>query len=75
MPGAKWFKSSRLNFSENLLKYNNNNIAIEFYCEDRDKKSISFKSLSEMSDVSVISRLTEILHFDELESTNKKSNK
>ena len=30
MPGAKWFSGSRLNFSENLLLYRDDRVAIQF---------------------------------------------
>ena len=46
MPGARWFESSKLNFSENLLRKKNNDIAIEFYCEDKLSKKISYKELN-----------------------------
>tara|TARA_Y100000994_G_C15692433_1_gene442085 strand:- start:487 stop:2424 length:1938 start_codon:yes stop_codon:yes gene_type:complete len=48
MPGARWFESSKLNFSENLLRKKNNDIAIEFYCEDKLSKKISYKELNHL---------------------------
>ena len=48
MPGARWFESSKLNFSENLLRKKNNDIAIEFYCEDKLSKKISYKELNSL---------------------------
>ena len=46
MPGCKWFASSRLNFAENLLRNNSNNIAIESYCENHLSQKITYKDLN-----------------------------
>jgi len=48
MPGAKWFTSSKLNYSQNLLKNNSDKIAIEFYSENRIKEKISYEVLYEL---------------------------
>ena len=46
MPGANWFSESKLNFSENLLKYKNSNkIALKFYNEKGNYKELSYKNL------------------------------
>ena len=45
MPGAKWFKGSRLNFAENLLKYRDNKTAISFRSESGLKRKITYKEL------------------------------
>jgi acetoacetyl-CoA synthetase len=46
MPGANWFSESKLNFSENLLKYkNSDNLALKFYNEKGHYKELSYKSL------------------------------
>ena len=45
MPGAKWFKSARFNFAENLLKFKNSNAAIEFYCEDKISYKLTYLEL------------------------------
>ncbi len=45
MPGAKWFKGISLNYSENLLKKRNSDIAIEFYSESGTKKTVTYKKL------------------------------
>ena len=45
MPGAKWFKDSRLNFAENLLKYRDNRTAISFKSENGLKRKITYKEL------------------------------
>ncbi|MCI0505193.1 MAG: acetoacetate--CoA ligase [Gammaproteobacteria bacterium] len=47
-PGYEWFKGSRLNFAENLLKHarpDNHNPAIIFRGEDRVKHTLSFAEL------------------------------
>ena len=46
MPGANWFSGSKLNFSENLLKYKDSNkIALKFYNEKGHYKELSYKKL------------------------------
>ncbi len=45
MPGAKWFKGSKLNFAENLLKYKDNKPAIYFKGEDKINKVLTYKEL------------------------------
>ena len=46
MPGANWFSESKLNFSENLLRYKNSNkVALKFYNEKGHYKELSYKSL------------------------------
>ena len=45
MPGAKWFKGSRLNFAENLLKYRDSGTAISFRSENGLKRKITYKEL------------------------------
>ncbi len=38
MPGAKWFSGAKMNFAENLLRYNDDHLAIIAFGEDREKK-------------------------------------
>ena len=45
MPGAKWFSGSRLNFSENLLRYKDDKIAIQFKGEDVSVRTLTYKEL------------------------------
>ena len=45
MPGAKWFSGSRLNFSENLLRYKDDKIAIQFKGEDISVRTLTYKEL------------------------------
>ncbi len=45
MPGARWFPQARLNFAENLLRRNDDQVAIEFWGEDRVKSRITFAEL------------------------------
>ncbi|MCP4909993.1 MAG: acetoacetate--CoA ligase [Bacteroidetes bacterium] len=47
MPGASWFKGSRLNFAENLLKRNDDHVALIFRGEDTVKREITYKQLNE----------------------------
>ena len=42
---SNWFLNSELNFSENLLKFKNNNVAIEFFNENGDYETITYKRL------------------------------
>jgi len=46
MPGTKWFPNLKLNFAENLLRFNNKNIAIESHREDGDLIQLSYKELT-----------------------------
>jgi len=45
MPGAKWFDGATLNFTENLLCYRDDKIAIHFYGEDGTQSSLSYREL------------------------------
>jgi len=45
MPGAKWFDGATLNFTENLLRYRDDKIAIHFYGEDGTQSSLSYREL------------------------------
>ncbi|SVD55452.1 uncharacterized protein METZ01_LOCUS408306, partial [marine metagenome] len=47
MPGAKWFEGATLNFSENLLRYRDNKVAIHFYGEDGNQEKLTYKELYE----------------------------
>ncbi len=45
MPGAEWFRGSRLNFAENLLRYRDDRIAISFKGEGKPTVSITYAEL------------------------------
>ncbi len=45
MPGAKWFSGARLNFSENLLRYRDNQIALIFNGENQVSRRITYTEL------------------------------
>jgi acetoacetyl-CoA synthetase len=45
MPGAKWFPGARLNFAENLLRYNDDKIALIFKGEAQAPVKISYARL------------------------------
>ena len=45
MPGAKWFSGSRLNFSENLLRFKDDQIAVQFKGEDLSVRTLSYNEL------------------------------
>jgi len=45
MPGAKWFRGARLNFSENLLQYKDDRIAIHFKGENPPLRSLTYNEL------------------------------
>ena len=45
MPGAKWFDGATLNFTENLLRYRDDKIAILFQGEDGTQSSLTYKEL------------------------------
>lgn len=45
MPGAKWFSGARLNFAENLLRYQNEQVALIFRGEDHERREITYAEL------------------------------
>ena len=45
MPGAQWFSGSRLNFTENLLRYRDEQTALVFRGEDRVARQITYAEL------------------------------
>ena len=47
MPGAKWFPDARLNFAENLLRYRDEQIAIQFKSETGLAAQLSYRELYE----------------------------
>ena len=42
---CNWFDGAKLNFAENLLQYRDNKVAIEYFCENKIKGSITYKEL------------------------------
>ncbi len=48
MPGAYWFKGSKLNFAENLLRYRDNHSAIISSREDKPDVVLTYKELYEL---------------------------
>ena len=42
MPGAKWFSGAKLNYAENLLRYRDNKIAIQFKGEGQSVRSLTY---------------------------------
>ena len=47
MPGTRWFRGSRLNFAENLLRYRDDETAIIFKGEDVVRRTLSYAELYE----------------------------
>ena len=45
MPGAKWFSGSKLNFSENLLRFKDDKVAIFYKNEEKKVLSLTYKEL------------------------------
>ena len=45
MPDAKWFSGARLNFAENLLRYRDEQIALIFRGEDRERRVVTYREL------------------------------
>jgi acetoacetyl-CoA synthetase len=45
MPGAKWFSGARLNFAQNLLRYQDDQVAIVFYGEDQVRRKLTYAEL------------------------------
>jgi len=48
MPGAKWFPGSKLNFAENLLRYNDNQVAIISSREDKPDVTLTYSKLGKL---------------------------
>ena len=48
MPGAIWFDGTKLNFAENLLKYNDDKIAIISSREDNPDVKLTYKELNKL---------------------------
>ena len=40
-----WFDGAKLNFAENLLRYRDDGVAIEYFCENKIKGSITYSQL------------------------------
>jgi acetoacetyl-CoA synthetase len=45
MPGTKWFSGARLNFAENLLRYRDEQVALAFWGEDHEIRTLSYETL------------------------------
>jgi acetoacetyl-CoA synthetase len=45
MPGAKWFSGARLNFAENLLRYQDDHVALIFKGEDQPSIKMTYAEL------------------------------
>ena len=45
LPGTKFFPNGTLNYAENMIKKNDNDIAITFWSEDKIKKKLSWHQL------------------------------
>ena len=45
MPGASWFSGARLNFAQNLLRHQDDQIALVFYGEDRVRRKLTYAEL------------------------------
>ncbi len=45
MPGARFFPDARLNFAQNLLRRNDDTVALHFWGEDRVQRSLSWRAL------------------------------
>lgn len=56
MPGARFFPDARLNFAQNLLRRNDDAIALHFWGEDRVRRSITWRELH-----ALVSRLQQAL--------------
>ena len=50
MPGTKWYPNMKLNFAQNLLKINDDSIAIESHSESGEILEITFKELNQKVD-------------------------
>ena len=48
MPGTKWFEGAKLNFSENLLRFKDNRIALILHREDGKIKKTTYRELNNL---------------------------
>jgi len=48
MPGAKWFSGAKLNFAENLLRYNDDKIAIISSRENKSDVTLTYSQLNNL---------------------------
>lgn len=48
MPGAKWFEGSEFNFAENLLRFNDDHIALISSREDQPDIKLTYRELKEL---------------------------
>jgi acetoacetyl-CoA synthetase len=46
MPGAKWFTGAKLNFAENLLRFNNDKTALVFRNEKSQRRTLTYSELN-----------------------------
>lgn len=57
MPGATWFRGARLNFAENLLRFNDESVAIIFQSEGQKVVKMTYRELNnEVARVSIALR-------------------
>jgi acetoacetyl-CoA synthetase len=49
MPGTQWFPDARLNYAENLLRYDGPEAALVFWGEDKVKRSLSRRQVREQA--------------------------
>jgi acetoacetyl-CoA synthetase len=47
MPGTQWFSGARLNFSENLLRFRDDHVALIFLGEDHEVRKVTYAQLYE----------------------------
>ena len=45
MLNSSWFDGLKFNFAENLLRFKDDKIAIEYFCEDKIKGTITYEEL------------------------------
>jgi acetoacetyl-CoA synthetase len=45
MPGTRWFSGARLNFAENLLRHKDEAVALSFWGEDHEIRTLSYETL------------------------------
>ena len=48
MPGANWFTGAKLNFAENLLRYNDDKIAVISSREDKQDVTLTYSQLNKL---------------------------
>lgn len=65
MEKAKFFPTSRINFAENLLRRRDKEIAIQFFCEDKVERQLSYEEIYQQT--STLHQFLKSIHLQPLD--------